>query len=132
MVVMVQQHTRQQRTTYQRQIGRKVLRADHLQHSLQRTHTPTRRPAWAARLLQPKLAAGIIVSIGLIVIASSFGLQLYGAQAAKAEQAAEQIRQEKAVADSKIAEACRRQKVKEKADQIGTITYEQLYDGACE
>lgn len=117
-----------------RQIGRKVLKADHLAHAL------GARPKKRSRIalpripaMRPKLVAAVCAAVLLVAGLGMAGAQYYFAKTAEAQKVAEAKHQVKLRANSIAAEACRRQKLAEKADQIGKITYAELYDGnACD
>ncbi len=110
-----------------RRIGRKALQGDRLARALSASQQA--RPKRSLHLpLRPRaiaITAAVVISIGVLGFAGS---QFYLAQAATAQKAAAVERQSKAKASSLAADACRRKKVEQKADQIGKLTYDELYD----
>ena len=116
-----------------RRIGRKVLHADRLAKALGTTRPKQAKSFRRYLTLKPKVT--VLATIAVIFLGSlSFGgLQFYATQNTKAQKAqiAEQLKKEKV--DSEKADACRRQKAQEKADQIGKVTFDELYDyGECD
>ncbi len=112
----------------QRQIGRKVLLADRLSHSLKATQ-PTKVKQLLGLLQQrPKTIALLCLSVALVGMLSFTGYQFYVAKAEAAQKAAATEKQTKLAKKSIAAEACRRKKAEQKADLIGKVTYDQLYD----
>ena len=116
-----------QRTTQtrRRQIGRKVLQADRLSQALSSTPKRSRKNIRFTRFIQPKFAAALSVAvIGFAVI--GFGaVQFYAGQRLAAQDTASKQERAKSIS----ADACRRQKAEQKADLIGKVTYDELYDG---
>lgn len=116
-----------------RRIGRKVLQADRLARALSATKPKKTKLLWPMSSLRPKVIAlvcAIVIGVGAIGFTGS---QVYFAQVDKTQKAAAAERQSKLEAKSIAADACRREKAEQKADQIGKITYDELYDyGECE
>ena len=111
-----------------RQIGRKVLQADHLNHALNAGKRRSVVPNWKFLLARPRrtAAAGLVV---VLVGAVGFGLMsAYQSQATTAQKAAVIQQQNTIRSKSAAAEVCRRQKAEQKADLIGKVTYDELYD----
>lgn len=110
-----------------RRIGRKVLLADRLARSLNRSASPAGRWDWLKRNKRYAVAASIglfvVVTVGVSVT------QFYSNQTA----ASEKIATEKLEAETRqkdiAADACRQKKAQDKADLIGKVTYDELYDG---
>lgn len=73
-----------------------------------------------------------VVGLVVVVIVGTFVLNAVNAQIAK-QKADEQARQQKADEDAaKKREACRQQITTQKAGQLGTMTYDQLYGTNCQ
>jgi uncharacterized protein HemX len=120
-------------TVLSRQIGRKVLKADHLAHVLSvRSKQPARR-TFRLPALKPKMIAAVVAAVILVTALGIGGAQFYFSKTAETQKIAAAKLQTKLEAKSIASEACRQQKLAEKADQIGKITYAELYDGnACD
>lgn len=116
-----------------RRIGRKVLQADRLARALGTAKHKKTRNVWRAPSLRPKVIALIcVIAIGVGALGFG-GSQFYFAQVDKTQKAAAIEQQSKLEAKSIAADACRRKKAEQKADQLGKITYDELYDyGECE
>lgn len=74
------------------------------------------------------LQLGILGAACVVLLVSGVGYYFYYQEQDKQRAVAEQRRIEQDRAAEKIASECRRQKAAEKADQIGLLTYDQLYD----
>ncbi|HRC28566.1 MAG TPA: hypothetical protein PKV96_04240 [Candidatus Saccharimonas sp.] len=83
-------------------------------------HMPTWRPSRRQYVI-----AAIILVVGLV---SSIGYLYWKGEQDKALRATEQVQQERARQASAKSNECRKQKLAAKADQIGKITYDELYD----
>ena len=77
---------------------------------------------------RPKTIALLCLSVALVGMLSFTGYQFYVAKAEAAQKAAATEKQTKLAKKSIAAEACRRKKAEQKADLIGKVTYDQLYD----
>lgn len=111
-----------------RQIGRKALQADRLARALNASRSQKSKKLLRLPSVQPKILAGTLIAVAIVGIAGITGSQLYMANAAKTERAAAAELQKQLQAQSAAADACRQQKVQQKADQLGKITYDELYD----
>lgn len=116
-----------------RRIGRKVLQADRLARALGASKHKKAGRTWRMPHLKPKLIA-VICAITIAVSAFGYaGSQYYLAQKAATQKTAAAKQDAQLQAESVAADACRRKKAEQKADQIGKITYDELYDyGECE
>lgn len=116
-----------------RKIGKKVLFADRLSHALR--PKKTRRESLKDRL--PSLSRKQLITIGLAaVIVSSVAFGAIRAYTSYAEAKQREVVKQQEVqlkAKSAAADACRREKAQQKAELIGKVTYDELYDyGACD
>lgn len=78
--------------------------------------------------MRPKLIALLCLMLIIVGAIGIGGAQYFTSRAAAAERAAATVRQDKLAAKSMAAEACRRKKAEQKADLIGKVTYDELYD----
>jgi hypothetical protein len=111
-----------------RRIGRKALFADRLNRAVGPAQKKTSFFPWQLPNISVK---AMVLTAFAVVTLSGLGFggsQFYFAQAAANEKAAALKEQKIAKEKSAAADACRRKKVEEKADQIGKLTYDQLYD----
>jgi len=112
-----------------KRIGRKVLLADRLAYSLSVNTQNKTRMRWRAVLARPKIIAA--ASLGILVLGTLgfIGVGFYSAQLAdiRETEAARQLSLDKEEAAK--ADACRRAKLEQKADLVGKVTYDELYDG---
>jgi hypothetical protein len=111
-----------------RQIGRKVLQADRLARALGSPTGKSAKRIWRFPSVKPKVLMISGAALVIIISASVFGARAYMAQVAAKESAAAAIQIKQVRAKSAAANACRQQKVEQKADQLGKITYDELYD----
>jgi hypothetical protein len=116
-----------------RRFGRKALQADRLARALQSSKTSTPKRSWRLPVPKPK---NLLIACAVLVFAggaSVIALQYFSSQAA-VRQKAEDLQMQKIVkAKSLAADACRRKKAAEKIEQIGKVTYDELYDhGECD
>ena len=127
-------HRKQEASIRHRKVGRKVLSADRLNRALETKNKKTMF-SWLRRVqsIRPRTIALVCTAI-LVVSAVTFGgIQVYLGQVADSEKAAAAARRDELEAKRVAADACRRKKLEEKADQIGTITYDELYNhGECD
>lgn len=112
-----------------RRIGKKVLLADRLSHAVGKTkrrNDPFRHVRAVAS--RPKSLAAALTLVVAIGVAGSFALQAYTSRQTVAEEAA--AAQELATQKAKAAAAdeCRRGKLAQKADLVGKVTFDELYD----
>ena len=127
-------HTSERTSVRHRKIGRRVIRADHLNRALETKNKKTML-SWLRHVpsIRPRTIALTGMAILVVTAATFGGLQIYLGQVAASEKAATAERQDELEAKRVAADACRRQKLEEKADQIGTITYDELYNhGECD
>lgn len=114
-------------------IGRKALLVDRMSRTLANTGpTKAKRPSPTV-LLQPR-AIAIVCIVAVVLVALGFACaQYYRTKAAEAHQAAAVDRQKKLIEKSAAADACRRKIAEQKADLIGKVTYDELYNhGECD
>ena len=115
-----------------RRVGRKVLQADRLTHLLAQESKNTTKP-WDILIVRPKLTLAACALLIAVSAVGFGGLRFYAGQQAASEKAAAVKEQDRLRVRSTAADACRRKKAEEKADQIGKVTYDELYDGdACD
>lgn len=116
-------------STRHRQIGRKVLQADRLARALNTPSAKHRKSLWG-RLpsIQPKVLAAICAISLIVGIIGVAGARVYMAQIANSERAAIAEQQRQTRAKDVAASACRQKKAEQKADQLGKVTYDELYD----
>lgn len=112
-----------------RRIGRKVMLADRLHHALEKPRQNRIKATWAFLRSRPRRTAAVCILLIAVLALGAGGVQYYQAKALASQKAAAAIQQQKITAKSLAAEACRQEKAKQKADQLGKITYDQLYDG---
>jgi hypothetical protein len=125
----IQSHSKKPLAVRHRRIGRKVLLADRLARAVAPNTQKRRSNDWRVIFAKPKLAASIVIGV-LVVGALGFtGIQAYSAQQAETRQA--EATEQFALQKEKAAEAdaCRRAKLEQKADLVGKVTYDELYDG---
>lgn len=116
-----------------RRIGRKVLAADQLAHALGGSTAKKTRKDWHKTFLQPKLVVPALVCVIVVGILGWIASQAYFAQQASVQKAEDQRLSDQQRAKAVKADACRRAKLEQKADLIGKITYDELYDhGECD
>lgn len=111
-----------------RQIGRKVLLADRLSHALGSTESKKANHLLGFLKRRPKtiaLTCAVVACAGILGLTT---VQFYTTKAEAAQKAAATEKQAKLAKKSIAAEACRRKKAEQKADLIGKVTYDQLYD----
>lgn len=116
-----------------RRIGKKALQADRLARALQSSKTSTPKRSRRVPLPKPRnllIACALLIFIG---VAGAVALQYFSSQAAARQKAADLQMQKIVKAKSLAADACRRKKAAEKVEQIGKVTYDELYDhGECD
>jgi hypothetical protein len=120
-----------------RRIGRKALSSGRtlvlLEARASSTKPTAKKPSILSWYTFKKWHLAIPVAIFLVVAGGyGAGAYMHSQEIAKkkAAAAAENVRARSVLQKS---EACRQQKMKEKAASIGTLTYDQLYDnGACD
>jgi hypothetical protein len=111
-----------------RRIGKKVLLADRLARALNPTsHVPAKR-SLSLPPLNRKLLTISFIAVALVGTLGFGGSQFYLAKATAAQEAAAAKMQAAQQIKSRAADACRREKVRQKADLIGKVTYDELYD----
>jgi len=115
-------------STRHRKIGRKVLLADRLSNALNDSKIDKSTRIWHFIPLRPKLIALLCLMIIIVGAIGIGGAQYFNSKAEAAQKAATAERQHKLAAKSLAAEACRRKKAEQKADLIGKVTYDELYD----
>lgn len=115
--------------TRHRQIGRKVMQADRLAYVLDMKNGRASNDKWYASFMRRRTIAFVCAGI-MIVGALSFGIsQFNSSQNAAAQQAVDTAQRIDGEAKTSAA-ACRQKKAEEKADLIGKVTYNELYDYA--
>lgn len=121
-------------STRRRRIGRKALQADRLSRALHADKREgTKHAAWRLPSMRPKTVALICLVAVVVGTLGIGGTQFYLAQVAATQKAAAAKQQAEQKAKSIAADACRRKKAEQKADQIGKVTYDELYDhGECD
>lgn len=125
-------HTHKHSTRH-RKIGRKVLLADRLSKALDDSASKNSMSKLRIIPIRPKFIALLCIMIIIVGAIGIGGAQYFTSKAASAQKAADAARQEKKAAKSLAAEACRRKKAEQKADLIGKVTYDELYDyDACD
>lgn len=111
-----------------RRIGRKVLLADRLSHALDRS---SKRPSIVPsrfRSIPRKAAFGVAAGVLVLGLTGTALIHHFSTQAAAAQKVAATKEQQRLEAKSRAADACRRNKAEQKADQLGKVTYDELYD----
>ena len=116
-----------------RKIGKKVLFADRLSHAMR--PRKSRLESFKDRL--PTLSRKQVIVMGVaVVVISSAALGAVRAYTSYAEAKQREVVKQQEVllkAKSAAADACRREKAQQKAELIGKVTYDELYDyGACD
>lgn len=86
-----------------------------------------RRPTFHMPVLS-RLQIAIIGAACVVLVVSGVGYYFYEQEQSKQRAIAEEARLEREQEIEKRANECRKQKAIEKADQIGLLTYDQLYD----
>ena len=134
MIVAMNIGGRQQLSPQQlrrRRIGKKVLACNRIARVLERTTGASAKkkqqktPRFKPTKLQVLVTSASIVVVTLVVGGGYTLFHNYQVEQQKQAAAANAIRVE--AAEAKSAE-CRAKKAEEKADQIGMITYDELYD----
>ena len=115
-----------------RRIGRKVLLADRLSRALGSgvaKKSPFSRLKALPRWKMVAISCTALVTVGIVCVV---GMQLNAAQVADSQKAATE-QQKNIEVKSAASAACRSKKAEEKADLIGKVTYDELYDyGTCD
>ncbi len=116
-----------------RRIGRKALQADRLHKALAPPVSKKHKRSWQMPSVRPKVLIAAFIALACIGTLGLIGLQRYNSQANVAQKAAATKQLIELKARSSAADACRREKAAQKADLIGKITYDELYDyGECD
>lgn len=131
---MIKAMDRREFAQRKKRIGRKAIATVRVAISIDRkldTATPSKKKFQFKYSFQKwHLYAG--VGLVVVVIVGTFVFNAVSAQIAS-QKAAEQARQQKAAEDAaEKRDACRQKIVAQKADQLGTITYDQLYGNNCQ
>lgn len=109
-----------------RRIGRKVLLADRLSHVMGTSIKKRPIVSWST-LRRPRVVAAFAGAVVVVAVVSSVA-HMYTTQAA-ATQKAEETKQQQLLRQKSIAaDKCRQQKASQKAELIGKVTYDELYD----
>ena len=126
---MKPRQTPKPKATAHRRIGKKVLMADRLSHALE--ISKNNKSGWQLirSATNRKLAIGVSAAVLVIGALGFSGIQFFSSQQAIAEKTAATARQERLAEQSRAASECRQKKAAAKSDQIGKVTYDQLYDG---
>ena len=121
---MMRTHTQHDHSVRHRRIGRKVLLADRISRAMD--SGSSNRWISLKSFFTPKRIMLTTSCLLLVAVLGFSGARMYNDQVAAAQkiQATEQQRILKA--NSAEADACRRKKVEQKADQLGKITYDQM------
>ena len=114
-------------------IGRKALQADRLSRALALSNKKSTKRSLRLPTLRKNTILAIGIALVIVLGVSAGGVRYYTAQA-EANKKAALLQQQKDVKEkSSIADACRRKKAEQKADLIGKVTYDELYDyGECD
>ena len=121
-------------------VGRKAIASARMLHGIEkRLPRPTgsresiknrrsRLPQYRFRRWHAFILLGVVV----LGIAGNFGYMQYQQAQQKARQKQAEIKQQAEIKASNERQTCYKQVVTEKAAQIGTLTYDQLYGGKCQ
>jgi hypothetical protein len=115
-------------STGHRRIGRKALQADHLSHAIEKNSSSNGNSWLSLPSWQPKIIAAVCVVIVGGSLLGFMGMQAYLSNISASQKVSAAVQQSKLKAKSIAIDACHRKKAAEKADQIGKITYDELYD----
>ena len=116
-----------------RRIGRKVLAADRLAQAVSTSTAKKTHKDWHKTFLRSKLVVTALVCVVAFGILGWIASQAYFAQQASVQKAENQRLADQERAKAVKADECRRAKLEQKADLIGKITYDELYDyGECD
>ena len=110
-----------------RRIGRKVLQADRIARLLKKPEAAPKR-TWPLPALKPKTYALTGVMLLIVTLIGIGGSRIYLVQVAAAQKIEIEKQQKIAEFNSKEADACRRKKTEEKAELVGKVTFDELYD----
>ncbi len=121
-------------------IGRKAMASARMLHGIEKKLPSAAEPSKPAKSKRINLPAyhfrrwHAVVGLVLVVvgIVGSFGYTQYQQAQRKEQQKQAEIKQQAAVKASEERQACYKEVVTEKAKQIGTLTYDQLYGGKCQ
>jgi len=116
-----------------RRIGRKALLADRLSHAVGNKKDDDLSAKIKRLLSNPKKAALVGSAIVIVVSLALTGTKLVNDQVATAQSIQAATTQRVLKQKSEAADACRRQKFEQKAELVGKVTYDEMYDGnACD
>lgn len=120
-----------------KRIGQKAISCGRV-HSAIEARLPATKAASSKKRKVPKISfripqlsyiqLGFLGAACVVLLVSGVGYYFYDREQDKARAVAEQQKLELDREAEKIASECRRKKAAEKADQIGLLTYDQLYD----
>lgn len=79
-------------------------------------------------MARPKTSALMTVGVLALCVLAAGGAHHYSTTTAAAEKAATEKRYALEKQESLAADACRRKKLEEKADLLGKVTFDELYD----
>lgn len=117
-------------------IGRKVIAVSRMSASIdsgiQKTSKARRMRLPSINYTFRKWHAGALAGVAVIVIAGVFGFNIFQNQQRAAAQAAKTAAEQQAVEKQKVQQACLADVTAKKHDQLGRVTYDQLYDGLCQ
>lgn len=124
-----------------RKIGRKILSADRMMTVMERAGRVGKKTTLRKRSLRSILSRivwtkrmGVMMAgVGVVAIMAIIGVRFYQHQQAMAAAKAEQVRFEAEKRERASALACRQQKLADRSELFGKVTYDELYDGnACD
>ena len=117
-------------------VGRKAIAASRMSASIEGSAQKTNQ---ARRIKLPsihytfrKWHAGALAGVAVITIAGVFGFNVFQNQQRAAAQTAKAAAEQAAVEKQKVQQACLADVTAKKQDQLGKVTYDQLYDGLCQ
>lgn len=111
-----------------RRIGRRVLLAHRLHPALKPAKQHRLAAAKSRIKARPKTSALLAVGVLALCALAAGGAHFYSITTAAAEKAAAEKRYAIEKQESLAADACRRKKLEEKADLLGKVTFDELYD----
>lgn len=116
-----------------RRIGRKALQADKITTRLLGIEQKKAKKVWRLPTFKRRVVAAACALVIVVSAVTLTGVRHYNAQASASQQAWASKQQIELKEKSVAADACRREKAAKKADLIGKITYDELYDyGECD
>lgn len=120
-----------------KRIGQKAISCSRV-HSAIEDCMPSVKSAAGKKRILPKIhlrmprftffRLAILGAASIVLVAGAAGYYYYDLEQEKTRAIAEEAVRKRNTEIEKIASECRRQKAIEKADQIGLLTYDELYD----